>query len=76
MEKPFTIGDSIAREIFDSETSPMSVLPILDVEDEIKLAFDSKQATENTAATAQKMKQLGLERYLIISYSKLPSTLI
>lgn len=60
MEKPFHIGESIAGENFISETPP-GLLPMLDVEKEIKLALNSKEAFESNAA-AQKMKELGLER--------------
>ncbi|KAK9266595.1 hypothetical protein L1049_021660 [Liquidambar formosana] len=60
MEKPFCIGDSIAREILASE-SPSSSLPTLDVEGELKLVLDTKKAFQDNAL-AQKMKELGLER--------------
>ncbi|KAF8369876.1 hypothetical protein HHK36_032091 [Tetracentron sinense] len=60
LEKPFCIGDSIARERITSETPPRS-LPVLDVEAEMKLAFDSREAFQDNAVS-QKMKELGLER--------------
>ncbi|GMN55961.1 hypothetical protein TIFTF001_025080 [Ficus carica] len=60
MEKPFGIGESIAKEKFVSET-PRELLPTLDVENEMKLALTSKEAFDNNAM-AQKMKELGLER--------------
>ncbi|PON82436.1 Fatty acyl-CoA reductase [Trema orientale] len=60
MEKPFRIGETIAGENFISEAPP-GMLPTLDVESEIKLALNSKEALENNAV-AQKMKELGLER--------------
>nr|ART33386.1 male sterility protein 2 [Lycium barbarum] len=56
MEKPFCIGDSIAREKVDHNS-----FPSLNVEDEIKLVLDSKQALEDNSV-AQKMKEIGLQR--------------
>ncbi|XP_021283137.1 fatty acyl-CoA reductase 2 [Herrania umbratica] len=60
MEKPFDIGDCIARETLISETTPRSI-PELDVEDELVLALNSKKGFDDTEV-AQKMKELGLER--------------
>ncbi|KAF7146275.1 hypothetical protein RHSIM_Rhsim04G0090500 [Rhododendron simsii] len=60
MEKPFCIGDSIARENLAFETSERP-LPFLRVEDELKLVLDSKESLDGNAV-AQKMKELGLER--------------
>ncbi|XP_024024401.1 fatty acyl-CoA reductase 2 [Morus notabilis] len=60
MEKPFRIGETIAGEKFISETPP-GRLPMLDVKNEMKLAWTSKEAFENNAMT-QKMKELGLQR--------------
>lgn len=59
MERPFCKGDSIAREGFLSEIP--GPLPTLDVESEIKLALDSKEAFEESLAS-QSLKELGLER--------------
>lgn len=60
MEKPFCIGDSIAREnlILETHNRP---LPFLRVEDELKLVLDSKESLDGNEV-AQKMKELGLER--------------
>ncbi|XP_021893940.1 fatty acyl-CoA reductase 2, partial [Carica papaya] len=60
MEKPFSIGDCIARETFMSKTTPRFI-PTLDVENEIHLALSSKKNFEENEV-AQKMKELGLER--------------
>lgn len=60
MEKPFCVGDSIARENLTFETSERP-LPFLRVEDELKLVLDSKESLDGNAV-AQKMKELGLER--------------
>ncbi|KAH9656711.1 putative pectinesterase 11 [Citrus sinensis] len=59
MEKPFSMGDTIARELNfnNSKTEPK-----LDVEKEIELAVKSKQALENDEDVRKKMKELGLER--------------
>ncbi|GMH08227.1 hypothetical protein Nepgr_010067 [Nepenthes gracilis] len=60
MEKPFRMGDSIERENLESKY-PASLLPVLDVEEEISLAFSTAEALEDHKV-AQKMKELGLER--------------
>ncbi|XVE75779.1 hypothetical protein DITRI_Ditri12bG0120000 [Diplodiscus trichospermus] len=60
MEKPFDIGDCIARENLISETTPRSI-PELDIEDELVLAQNSKEGCHESKV-AQKMKELGLER--------------
>ncbi|KAF2289550.1 hypothetical protein GH714_037111 [Hevea brasiliensis] len=60
MEKPFCIGDCIAEESIVSETTPR-FLPTLHVENEMKLALNSKEAFQENEV-AQKMKELGLER--------------
>lgn len=52
MEKLITVEDSIA---------PMSAFPILDVENEMKLALNSKEEDGDNTLTLN-MKQLGLER--------------
>ena len=61
MEKPFHMGQTIAERSATSKTPPVSI-PVLDIIDEIKLASDLKlSAHENDVA--QKMKELGLQRY-------------
>lgn len=60
MEKPFCLGDSIGKEGFISEAPP-SHLPTLNIDAEIKLALDSKEAFKDSTMP-QKMKELGLER--------------
>ncbi|XP_022744361.1 fatty acyl-CoA reductase 2-like [Durio zibethinus] len=60
MEKPFDIGNCIARENLISETTPRSI-PELDIEDELALARNSKEGCHESEV-AQKMKELGLER--------------
>lgn len=64
MEKPFCIGDSIAKENLLSEVNPNSFTS-LNVEDEIKLVLESKQGLEDNSV-AQKMKEIGLQRYVYI----------
>ncbi|KAK9153354.1 hypothetical protein Sjap_000834 [Stephania japonica] len=59
LERPFGVGDRIARDI-SAETSTAS-LPKLDVEFEMKMALDIRQASQDTAIP-QRMKELGLER--------------
>ncbi|XWS56140.1 hypothetical protein CRYUN_Cryun09bG0061000 [Craigia yunnanensis] len=60
MEKPFDIGDCIARENLISETTSRFI-PELDIEDELALARNSKVGCHESEV-AQKMKELGLER--------------
>nr|AHA15849.1 male sterility protein 2 [Petunia x hybrida] len=60
MEKSFCIGDSIARENLLCGVNQSS-FPSLNVEDEIKLVLESKQALDNNSVP-QKMKEIGLER--------------
>ncbi|KAA8518323.1 hypothetical protein F0562_015793 [Nyssa sinensis] len=55
MEKPFQMGDSIARE------SARRFVPALDIEGEMKVALDLQEAVEDNEV-AKKMKALGLER--------------
>ena len=61
MERPFSIGDCIAREKFISEVPP-SFLPILDIEGEINMVSNYKGNTEDNLPP-QKMRAIGLERY-------------
>ncbi|XP_017245121.1 fatty acyl-CoA reductase 2, chloroplastic [Daucus carota subsp. sativus] len=61
MEKPFSFGDSIARERMTFGTTETSSFPMLSVQDEIKLVLDRKQGLEGNAL-AQNMKELGSER--------------
>lgn len=60
LEKPFCIGDSIAKELVSPELSTES-MPLLDIEAEIRLAFSSKNAPDDASLT-QEMKDLGLKR--------------
>lgn len=66
LEKPFRMGDTIAKELASSEhsSSSSSSSTVLDIEAEIKLAFDySRRRSVDSASFAQEMKDLGLERY-------------
>ena len=56
MEKPLCFGDWIAR-----ENSMVSGSTALDIENEVKLALNSKEDFQENEV-AQKMKDLGLER--------------
>lgn len=66
LERPFSMGESIAREeeIIESLDSSMdSDLPMLDVEEEIRLAFDLKKTLEDDDSQgSDHMKELGLQR--------------
>lgn len=60
-EKPFSFGDSLAREeaiATHAEEAP----PFLDIEAEEKMIKESVKGLEENMA-AQIMKELGLERY-------------
>lgn len=59
MEKPFCMGDSIAKENFVCNSRRL--IPTLDVENEMKLALESKEFSTDSEV-AQKMRELGLER--------------
>ncbi|WVY97448.1 hypothetical protein V8G54_029599 [Vigna mungo] len=60
MERPFSIGQCIAKEKFISEVSP-TYIPTLDVEGEINLVSNYKGDVQDNLL-AQKMKEIGLER--------------
>ncbi|KAG9449622.1 hypothetical protein H6P81_009587 [Aristolochia fimbriata] len=64
MEKAFSMGDTIAREraTLKNSFSPMSSLPLLDVESEIKLALALQTSSEEGNEVAQRMKAVGLQR--------------
>lgn len=65
LERPFCMGESIAREeeIIESVDSSMdSDLPMLDVEEEIRLAFDLKKTLKDDDSQGSEMKELGLQR--------------
>ncbi|KAL5720458.1 alcohol-forming fatty acyl-CoA reductase [Ranunculus cassubicifolius] len=67
LEKAFSLGESIAQERITSDTCPTIPNPILDVEAELKLAANIKEATQDEEV-AQKMKELGLERAKIYGW--------
>ncbi|KAL1331705.1 fatty acyl-CoA reductase 2, chloroplastic [Arachis hypogaea] len=60
MERPFSIGDCIAREKSISEI-PQSFLPALDIEGEINMVSNYNGNIEDNLL-AQKMREMGLER--------------
>ena len=60
LEKPFRVGESIAGENLISGASRGS-LPMLDIENEIKLGLAPNEALDNNAMS-QKMRELGLQR--------------
>lgn len=64
-EKPFRLGDSIANEILLSSavSSEHASGAVLDIEAEIKLAFDHRTKSDDSASCTQEMKDLGLKRY-------------
>lgn len=63
LEKPFRMGDTIAKELPGWSSSPGHKIPVLDIEAEIKLAFYStRHRPDDSPSFAQEMKDLGLER--------------
>ncbi|KAI3677016.1 hypothetical protein L1987_86634 [Smallanthus sonchifolius] len=68
MEKPFNVGESIARESLMYGNH----MPKLNVEDEIKMVLELKKSLGENAL-AQKLKELGLERMMdpiVLYYGK------
>jgi fatty acyl-CoA reductase len=64
-EKPFCLGDSIANEILLCSTgsSEHAAGAVLDIEAEIKLAFDHRTKPDDSASSCiQEMKDLGLKK--------------
>ncbi|KAF7041155.1 hypothetical protein CFC21_050984 [Triticum aestivum] len=64
LEKPFQLGDTIGKESAgSSDSSEQHKNAVLDIEAEIKLAFDSRRRPDDDSASfSQEMKDLGLER--------------
>uniref|UniRef100_A0A0E0K993 Fatty acyl-CoA reductase n=1 Tax=Oryza punctata TaxID=4537 RepID=A0A0E0K993_ORYPU len=64
LEKPFLLGDTIAKELGSSPSSDSSEHKntMLDIEAEIKLAFDHRRHADDSASFSEEMKELGLER--------------
>ena len=64
LEKPFRLGDTIGKESSGSSdsSSDQHKKAVLDIEAEIKLAFDSRRHSDDSASFSQEMKDLGLER--------------
>ncbi|WVZ54091.1 hypothetical protein U9M48_004951 [Paspalum notatum var. saurae] len=60
MEKPFQLGDTIAKEFGGS--TDCKVAALLDIETEVKLALASRIGSDDSASISQEMKRLGLER--------------
>lgn len=73
MERPFSIGDCIAREKLVSGVAP-KYLPTLDIESEINLVLNNKGNIDDTLL-AQKMREIGLERYDSLFMSLFPQIL-
>lgn len=63
IERPFRIGDCIAKEKLVSGVPP-KYLPSLDIESEINLLSDNRGNIEDNLL-AQKMREMGLERYWV-----------
>ncbi|XP_062216691.1 fatty acyl-CoA reductase 2, chloroplastic-like [Phragmites australis] len=61
LEKPFRMGDTIAKELGSSDSSEHKST-MLNIEAEIKLAFDSRRHSDDSASFSQEMKDLGLAR--------------
>lgn len=61
LEKPFRLGNTIAKDLSSDSSEHRST--VLNIEEEIKLAFDSRRHSDDSASFPQEMKDLGLERY-------------
>ena len=61
LEKPFSLGDTITKELGYSDSSGLRNT-VLDIEAEIKLAFCSRHNSNDAASFSQEMKDLGIER--------------
>uniref|UniRef100_A0A8R7PZ38 Fatty acyl-CoA reductase n=1 Tax=Triticum urartu TaxID=4572 RepID=A0A8R7PZ38_TRIUA len=61
LEKPFCLGDTITKGIGSSDFSAHQNT-VLDIEAEIKLAFDSRRHSSASASVTQEMKELGSRR--------------
>jgi len=63
LEKPFRMGDTIAKDQLGRSSEEDKGSTVLDIEAEIKLAFGySRRHSSDSASFAQEMKDLGLER--------------
>ncbi|XBH56048.1 hypothetical protein VPH35_077972 [Triticum aestivum] len=58
LEKPFCLGDTITKGIGSSDFSAHQNT-MLDIEAEIKLAFDSRRHSSASASVTQEMEELG-----------------
>ncbi|KAG0465770.1 hypothetical protein HPP92_019934 [Vanilla planifolia] len=71
MERSFCMGDTISKELASPDFSADS-MPILDIETEIRLAFSSTKAFDDSLLVKQ-MKDLGLQRMMdpiVLYYGK------
>ena len=65
LENPFRMGDTIAKELGSSSGSEEGYkIPVLDIEAEIKLAFDFRRQFKNSSSFYKEMKDLGIHRYI------------
>lgn len=62
LEKPFRLGDSIAKELGSSDSSRYRN-EVLDIVAEIKLAFGPRRHSDDSASFSQEIRDLGLQRY-------------
>uniref|UniRef100_A0A0D9VPY6 Fatty acyl-CoA reductase n=1 Tax=Leersia perrieri TaxID=77586 RepID=A0A0D9VPY6_9ORYZ len=62
LEKPFRLGDTIAKELGSESDSSEHKNTMLDIEAEMKLAFDHRRHSDDSASFTEEMKELGLER--------------
>lgn len=64
LEKPFCLGDTLTKGIGSSDFSAHHNT-VLDIEAEIKLAFDSRRHSDASASVTQEMKELGSRGILV-----------
>ncbi|KAK9153356.1 hypothetical protein Sjap_000836 [Stephania japonica] len=61
LEKPFSIGDNLAKEIARKSKTHSISYQMLDIEAELKMALNARESFGDDEVT-QKMKEMGLER--------------
>jgi hypothetical protein len=65
LEEPLYLGDTTARRLGSASDFSEHKNAVLDIEAEIKLAFDYRRQSENSATFHKEMKYLGIQRYIL-----------
>jgi len=64
LEEPLYLGETIASRIGSSSDFSEHKNAVLDIEAEIKLAFDFRRQFKNSSSFYKEMKDLGIHRYI------------